>query len=81
MLIGGVVGDWIATSFSVCGLGGFGVGDGEKTGGDLGTSRLVGTDEISGVILLGGVDAVVRPTAGIGVKMLEGAGRKLRQSS
>ena len=45
------------------------------------TSRLVGTDEISGVILLGVIDAVVRPKVGIGVKMLEGAGRKLRQSS
>ena len=65
----------------VCGLGGSSVGDGEKTRGDLVTSRPVGTDEISGVILLGVVDAVVRPTVGIGVKMLEGAGRKLRQSS
>ena len=45
------------------------------------TSRLVGTDEKSGVILLGVNDAVVRPTAGIDVKKLEGAGRKLRQSS
>ena len=76
-----MIGDCIATSFLVCGLGGSSVGDGEKTGGDLVTSRPVGTDEISGVILLGVVDAVVRPTVGIGVEMLEGAGRKLRQSS
>ena len=76
-----MIGDCIATSFLVCVLGGFSVGDGEKTGGDLVTSRLVGTDEISGVILLGVVDAVVRPMVGIGVEMLEGAGRKLRQSS
>ena len=74
-----MIGDCIATSFLVCGLGGSSVGDGEKTGGDLVTSRLVGTDEISGVILLGVVDAVVRLTVGIGVEMLEGAGRKLRQ--
>ena len=65
----------------MCGLDCSSVGDGEKTGGDIVTSRLVGTGEISGVILLGVIDAVVRPTAGIGVKMLEGAGRKLRQSS
>ena len=64
----------------MCGLGCSSVGDGEKTG-DIVTSRLVGTGEISGVILLGVIDAVVRPTAGYGVKMLEGAGRKLTQSS
>ena len=66
-----MIGDCIATSFLVCGLCSSSVGDGEKTGGDLVTSRLVGTDEISGVILLGVVDAVVRSTVGIGVKMLE----------
>ena len=76
-----MIGDCIATSFLVCGLGGSSVGDGEKTGGDLVTSRLVGTDEISGVILLGVADAVVRPTVGVGVEILEDAGRKLRQSS
>ena len=76
-----MIGDCIATSFLVCGLGGSSVGDGEKTGGDLVISHLVGTDEISGVILLGVIDAVVRPTVAIGVEMLEGAGRKLRQSS
>ena len=54
-----MIGDCIAMSFLVCGLGGSSVGDGEKTGDDLVTSRLVGTDEISGVILLGVVDAVV----------------------
>ena len=80
MSIGGVIGDF-ATSFLACGLGGSSVGDGEKTGGDLVTSRLVGTDEMSGVIVLGVVDAVVRPTVGVGVKILEDAGRKLRQSS
>ena len=76
-----MIGDCIATSFLVCGLGCSSVGDDEKTGGDLVTSHLVGTDEISGVILLGVIDAVVRPTVCIGMEMLEGAGRKLRQSS
>ena len=65
----------------MCGLGCSSVGDGEKTGGDLVTSRLVGTDKIGGEFLLGVIEAVVRPTLGIGVKILESAGRKLRQSS
>ena len=76
-----VAGDCIATSFSMCGLCCSCVGDRENTGGDIVTSRLAGADEVSGVILLGVLDAVVRPTAGIGVKILEGAGKKLRQSS
>ena len=76
-----MIGDCIATSFLVCGLGGSSVGDGEKTGGDLVTLRPVGTDEISGVILLGAIDAVVRPMVGIGVKILEDAGKKVKQSS
>ena len=57
------------------------VGDCEKTGGDIVTPRVAGADEISGVVLLGVLDAVVRPTAGIGVKILGGAGKKLSQSS
>ena len=68
-------------SFLVCGLGCSSTGDREKTGDDLVTSRLAGTDGKSGVIIPGVIHAVVRPTVGIGVKMLEGAGRKLRQSS
>ena len=65
----------------MCGLGCSSVGDCENTGGDLVTSRLAGADEVIGVILLVVIDAVVRPTAGSGVKKLEGAGKKLRQSS
>ena len=79
--IRGVTGDCIATSFLGCGLGCSSVGDDEKTGGYLVTSRLVGTDDISGVILLGVIDAVVRPTVGVGVKILEDAGKKVKQSS
>ena len=76
-----MIGGCIATSFLVCGLGCSRVGDGENTGGDLVTSRLVGTGEISGVILLGVVDAVVRLTVGVDVKILENAGKKVKQSS
>ena len=43
--------------------------------------RLVGTDEISGLILLGVIDAVVRPTVGVGVKILEDACEKVKESS
>ena len=77
----GVVGDFIATSFLVCGLGCSDAGDRENTGGDLVTSRLTGVDEIFGVILLVVIDAVDRPTAGIGVKTLEDAVKKVKQSS
>ena len=38
-------------------------------------SLLVGADEVIGVILLVVTDAVVRPMASIGVKILEGAGK------
>jgi len=80
MLIG-VIGDaCIATSLSVCGLGCSNVGDRENTRGDLVTSRLAGTDEVIGVVLLVVIEAVVRPTVGTGVKIL-GVGKKLRQSS
>ena len=65
----------------MCGLCCSCVGDRENTGGDLVTSRLVGAGEISGVILLGVIDAVARPTAGIGVKVLENAGKEVKQSS
>ena len=76
MLIGVIGDDCIATSFSVCGLGCAKVGDRENTGGDLVTSHLAGADEVIGVTLLVEVDAVGRPTTGIGVKILEGAGKK-----
>ena len=56
-------------------------GDRENTGGGLVTSHLAGVDQLVGVILLVGIVAVVRPTAGIGVKIRRGAGKKLRQSS
>ena len=64
----------------MCGLDCSGVGDCENAGGDLVTSRLAGADEVIFVILLVEIGAVVRPTAGIGVKILEGADKKLRQS-
>ena len=70
-----VVGDCTATSFPAGALGSSRVGDRENTGGDLITSRLAGSDEVIGVILLVVTDAVVRPTTGIGVKTLEGAGK------
>ena len=65
----------------MCGLGCSSTGDRENTGGDLITSRLVGAQEVIGVILLVVVDAVVGPTADIGVKILEDAGKKVKQSS
>ena len=71
----------MATSFLVCGLGCSDAGDRENTGGDLVASRLAGADEVIGVILLVVIDAVVRPTACFDVTILEGAGKKLRQSS
>ena len=81
MPIGGLVGDCIATSFPVCGLGCSSAGDRGNTGGDLVTSRLAGAEEVIGVGLLVVADAVVRPKAGFGWKILEGVGNKLRQSS
>ena len=65
----------MAKSFLVCGLGCSNAGNRENTGVDLVTSRLAGADEVNGVLLLVVTDAVVRPTAGIGVKTLEGAGK------
>ena len=76
-----VVGNCIATSFLALGLGCSSVGDRENTGGYLVTSRLAGADEVFGVLLLVGIDVFVSPTAGIGVKVLQGAGKKLKQSS
>ena len=81
MSIGIIGGDCIATSFSACGLGCSNVGERENTGGDLVTSRLTGAEGLIVVIRLVVPDAVVRPTAGIGVRRLEGGGQKLRQSS
>ena len=77
----GVFGDCIATSFLGRGLGCSDAGDRKKTGVDLVTSRHAGADEVVGVILLAVTDAVVRPTAGIGLKVLEDAGKKVKQSS
>ena len=65
----------------MCGLGCSYAGDRENTAGDLVVSRLAGADGVIGTTLLAVLDAVVRPTAGIGVKILECAGKKLRQSS
>ena len=65
----------------MCGLGCSDGDDRENTGGDLVTSRLTGMGKVIGVILLGVADMVVRPTVGIFVKVLEGAGKKLKQSS
>ena len=81
MPIWGVIGGVRATSLSLSALGGSGAGDREKTGGDLVSSGLAGANKGIGVILFVGIDAVVRPTVGIGLKTLEGAGRKLRQPS
>ena len=81
MSIGVRGGDCIATSLSVCGLGCSTARDRENIGGDPVTSCLAGVDEVTGVLLLVLVDANVHPTVGIGVKILEGAGKKLRQSS
>ena len=76
----GVVGDCIPTSFLGHGLGCSDAGDRKNTGVDLDTARLAGANEVIGVILLVVTDAVVRPTAGIGVKILEDAGKKVKQS-
>ena len=75
-----VVGDCIATSFIVCGLDRSSAGDRENTRGNLVISRLAGASEIFGVIVFVGIDAVVRSTAGNGVKTLVDTGKKLRQS-
>ena len=81
MLIGGIFDECIAASFFACGLGCSTVSDRENTGGDLVASRLSRADELFGIVLLVEVDAVVRPTASISVRTLEGTGKKLRQSS
>ena len=81
MSIGVIGGDCIARSFSACGQGCASVGERENTGGDLVTSHLTGADGLIGVIILVVPDAVVRLTAGIGVRRLEGVDQKLRQSS
>ena len=70
-----MVGDCLAASFPVLGLNCSNGGDRQNTGDDLVTSRLAGADEVIGVILLVVTDAVVRRAAGIGVKILEGAGK------
>ena len=80
MSFGGKLGDCIATSFPVSVLRFSSAGDPENTRGDLFSSRFAGVDEVSGLMIPLGIDAVVHPTAGIGVKTLEGVGKKLRQS-
>ena len=51
------------------------------TGGDVVISRRAGADGVIGEILRVWIDACVRPTAGVGVKSLKNAGKKMRQSS
>ena len=65
----------------MCGLGFSSVGECENTRGDLVTPRLARADEVIGECRLVGTDVVGRPAADIGVKILEVAGKKLRQSS
>ena len=77
----GLVGECIAASFFGRRLGCSDAADRKNTGVDLVTSHLAGADEVIVVILLVVTDAVVRPTAGIGVKLLEDAGKKVKQSS
>ena len=79
--IGGIIGDFIATSFPACALGCSSVGDCKNTGGDLVTSHFWVTDEVIGVIPIVLDDAVVFLTAGIVVERVEGTGKKLKQSS
>ena len=81
MSIGGIFGDGIATPISGCGVNCSSTGYYENTGGNLGTSYLAGAEEVADVRLLIVIDAVVRPTAGIGVKPLDYTGKKLWQSS
>ena len=81
MSIGVIVGHCTATSFPVCGLDCSNAGERENTGGDIVISRHAGPDKVIGLFLFVGIDAVVRPTASIGVKTLGVAGKKLRQSS
>ena len=51
-----------------------------NTGGDLVTSRLASANDVGGMILVRGVDAVLRPNVVVGVGMLEGVRKKLKQS-
>ena len=81
MSIAGIVGDCIATLFPLYGLDCSSVDDCEYAGGVLVTSRFAGAEEVIVVSLLVAIDAVIRLTAGMGVKLLEGAGKKLIQSS
>ena len=80
MLIGKKVGDCIATSSPAGGLGCSSFGNHESTGGDLVISPLAGADEVFCKIPFV-LDAVVLPSAAIGVKILESAAKNLRQSS
>ena len=52
-----------------------------NTEGYLITCRPAGAGEVFDVILPVGIDVVVRATADVGVKTIEAAGKKLRQSS
>ena len=79
--MGVIVGECISTLFPVCGLGCSSAVDRENTRRYLAISLLARANEVIGVILLVRIDAIVRLTTGIGVRTLEGAGKKLRQSS
>ena len=52
-----------------------------NTGGDLGTSRLGRANDAVDMVLLRGVAAAGRPHVVVGVGMVEGVGKKLKQSS
>ena len=79
--MGVIVGDCISTLFPVCGLGCSSAVDRENTRRYLATSRLARADEVIGVILLVRIVAIACLTTSIAVRTLEGAGKKLRQSS
>ena len=78
MSIGVIGGDCIATTCPVCGLGCSNICDCENTGGGLVMSRFAGPDEVFGIVLLDIIGAAVRPTTGIGVKILGGVAKKLK---
>ena len=79
--IWGAIGGVRATSLSLSALGNSGASDGEKTAGYRVNCGLGVAIKETGSFLLVVIDAVNGATAGIGVKTLEGAGRKLRKSS
>ena len=70
-----------ATSFSCCGLSFSGVSGCANTEGKLVTSRPPSANDVGRTILFRGVDAVVQLNVVVDVCMLEGVGKKLKQSS